>query len=132
MFHGFRKGGKESTQDWKFCKIWFLMELKWVLDVCFQTRWWERIVKLISEIEQVDISTMLEEAVHYVKFLQLQIKASRTNTFGLKIDRTKFVLSANAAPELGWTVDVCSYSLQWSQRRNWPKGFNNPGTKVGR
>lgn len=31
--------------------------------------------KLINKlIQQVDISTMLEEAVHYVKFLQLQIK----------------------------------------------------------
>lgn len=26
---------------------------------------------------QVDISTMLEEAVHYIKFMQLQIKVGR-------------------------------------------------------
>jgi hypothetical protein len=36
------------------------------------------VMKLIAYVlscdTQVDISTMLEEAVHYVKFLQLQIK----------------------------------------------------------
>lgn len=30
--------------------------------------------KLMCILWQVDVSTMLEEAVHYVKFLQLQIK----------------------------------------------------------
>ncbi|KAL0558079.1 hypothetical protein IC582_006643 [Cucumis melo] len=30
--------------------------------------------KLVPNGTKVDISTMLEEAVHYVKFLQLQIK----------------------------------------------------------
>ncbi|XP_042472443.1 transcription factor BHLH133-like [Zingiber officinale] len=46
---------------------------------------------LVPNGTKVDISTMLEEAVQYVKFLQLQIKASRTNTFGLKIKFAKAI-----------------------------------------
>ena len=33
--------------------------------------------KLVPNGTKVDISTMLEEAVHYVKFLQLQIKVNK-------------------------------------------------------
>lgn len=39
---------------------------------------------LVPNGTKVDISTMLEEAVQYVKFLQLQIKVHKTQSYSYK------------------------------------------------
>ena len=58
--------------------------IKYGIDLFFQKRR-EKINERLKTLQnlvpngtKVDISTMLEEAVHYVKFLQLQIKVCKT------------------------------------------------------
>lgn len=79
---------------------------------------------------QVDISTMLEEAVQYVKFLQLQIKVATREALNFQLNVKKksqyytyaktitdnFVPYMNlTASKLWWFVDVLSDCLQWNE-----------------
>lgn len=90
---------------------------------------------------QVDISTMLEEAVHYIKFMQLQIKVGRNLWIffqGCTFDFRRLITRLETAPvfwanwswpfsvlctafELGWHVDVRADRLQRVQRRPRPQ-----------
>lgn len=71
--------------------------------------------------EQVDISTMLEEAVQYVKFLQIQIKVFPSLFFQwsfLVRELGNLVISVFYYPtafKLWWIMDVCSHCLQWDE-----------------
>lgn len=90
---------------------------------------------------QVDISTMLEEAVTYVKFLQLQIKVReksklkkekiiKFNIFAIEVARESFFLIMvwihliyYVAFELRRPLDVCSSCLQWNGYWIHPENF---------
>lgn len=78
----------------------------------------------------MDISTMLEEAVQYVKFLQLQIKVATQEAFNFQLNAKKkgqyytyaktitdnFLPYMNlTASKLWWFVDVLSDCLQWNE-----------------
>ena len=56
----------------------------------------------IALLWKVDISTMLEEAVQYVKFLQLQIKVRTAS-------HTRFCTDITIASHLRWDICFCSF-----------------------
>lgn len=68
---------------------------------------------------------MLEEAVNYVKFLQLQIKVrTKWNFVDLKIyfqTQIYFILDVLISPgaKFWWPLDVCAHCLQWNGHRTW-------------